>query len=366
MGMEHKQLSLEYDRNLINKILDDINMRYVVLFLYIIRNDLFQDFMDQDILDSYQRVLVLDEIYKGNIISFWDENFTDTAVDLGLFKNIRTVREFEQKDQDFIVKLGEETVTFEDETMLVPDDTLFRMIRKKFKFLTRRNFNLALTRLKGVRCEVTGVIHPFIYQIGDHDYTISDDLYYILDQFGNIYQAIKMEDTIEGFYKRFDELKTKIDEFLSLYDSDLNKTTVVKKINQAIEQKKDIFKHLKDEKVSLPEKFKFGSLNKNNENFQKWYRTLIDLLNYRYQLEEIDEKLMEIRTYYSGKNKKFSYLEFIEKVSFNEDDIVNTIGNALIDLRKEIVKINDEISKLTKKEVKLMNLDYERYKLMEE
>lgn len=366
MGMEHKQLSLEYDRNLINKILDDINMRYVILFLYIIRNDLFQDFMDEKIIESYQRVLILDEIYKGNILSFWNEDFTEVAVDLGLFKNIRTMREFEQKDQDFVIKLGEETVTLEDNTILVPDDTLFRMIRKKFKFLTRRNFNLALTRLKSVRCEVSGTIHPFIYQIGENDYTISDDLYYILDQFGNIYQAIKMEDTIEGFYKRFTELKDKIDEYLDIYGTELTRTTITKKVNEAIEQKKDIFNYLKDQKISLPDKFKFSSLDKNHKDFQKWYSTLIDLLNYRYELREIDNRLMEIRNYYSGKDKKYSYLEFIEKVSFNEDDIVNKIGNSLIELRKEIVKINEVISKLTKKKVKLINLDYERYKLMEE
>ena len=43
LGLEHNNLSLEHDNNLINKIMDDINNRYIILFLYIIRNDLFQD-----------------------------------------------------------------------------------------------------------------------------------------------------------------------------------------------------------------------------------------------------------------------------------------------------------------------------------
>ena len=90
--MSHKQLSLEMDHDLINHVLDDINNRYVILFLYVIRNDLFKDLTDQSLLDSYDRVLILDEIYKANIVRFWKRNFIELAVDLGLFKNVRTMR----------------------------------------------------------------------------------------------------------------------------------------------------------------------------------------------------------------------------------------------------------------------------------
>jgi hypothetical protein len=48
-------------------------------------------------------------------------------------------------------------------------------------------------------------------------------------------------------------------------------------------------------------------------------------------------------------------------VSFNEDNIVNNIQNALIDLREDLLKINSKIARFTKKELKLLNLDYERY-----
>jgi hypothetical protein len=43
--MEHKNLTLEYDKNLIEGVIDDKNTRYIILFLYIIRNDLFKDLM---------------------------------------------------------------------------------------------------------------------------------------------------------------------------------------------------------------------------------------------------------------------------------------------------------------------------------
>jgi len=361
--MEHTNISMEYDKNLIEKILDDLDMRYIILFLYIIRNDLLKDSSDKDLIESYEKILILDEIYKSNIKTFWSDEFTEIAIDLGLFKNIRSLREFEQKEDDFIIKLGEETITIEKNTISIPDDTLFLMVNKKFKFLARRNFNLALTRLKSVRCESTNAIHPFIYEIGEHDYTLSDDLYYILDQYGNIYQAIKIEITVEGFYERFKEIKQKITEFIGIYEQDLNTKPVLSKINQAIEENRDIINYLKDENVKLSDKFDFEKIDKESVVFKEWYSKLLTLLNNRYQLEAIEKKIMEIKKFYSGKEKKFSYLEFIEKVSFNEEGIIETIQESLIELRKQIVKINEDLSKLTKKELKLLNLDYERYSI---
>jgi hypothetical protein len=322
--------------------------------------------MDDEIVDSYQRVLVLDEIYKGNLLTFWNENFIEIAIDLGLIKNIRSISEFQQKDQDFIIRLGEETVTIEGNTISVPEDILFAMIRRKFKFLTRRNYNNALTRLKGIRCEQTGVIHPFIYPIGENDITLSDDLYYILDQFGNPYQTIKIETTIEGFYERFNEIYSKINDYLEIYDPILNKKSTISKIEKALEENKDVINYLKEEDIKLTEKFNLKDINEDSEDFKKWYSVFIDLIKDRQKMKEIDNKLEEIRSYYSGINRKYHYLEFIEKVSFNEDNIVNKIQEDLITLREEIVKIKKETSELSKKKVKLLNLDFERFKLLNE
>lgn len=358
--MEHNKLTLEYDKNLINKILDDVDMRYILLFLYVIRNDLLEDLNNQNLIESYERILILDEIFKSNL-NILPEDFLEVAIDLGLFKNIRSKREFDQKDDDFIIKMGEETVTIEEETILVPADTLFMIITKKFKFLTKRNYNLAITRLKGVSCERTGVIHPFIFEIGENDYTLSDDLYYILDQFGNIYQAIKMEITVERFYQRFQEILEKIIEYLDIYDPILNSKPAIKKIKSAIAENKDIIKHLKEEKIKLSDKFEYDKIDKDTPIFQDWNSKLLKLLNYKYQMEKINKKIREIRNYYSGKNKKYTYLEFIQKVSFNEDNILNTIQEALVELRKQIIDIRDTISDYTKKDIKLLNLDFERF-----
>ena len=360
LGMEHKRLTMEDDAKLIDNIMDDVDMRYILLFLYVIRNDLFKNLGDKNLIESYERILIIDDIYKSNIVNFWDEEFIEIYVDLGLIKNIRSKREFEQKDDDFIIKIGEETITIEQDTISVPDDTLFLIINKKFKFLTRRNFNLALTRLKGVRCEKSSVIHSLIYEIGEHDYTLADDLYYILDQYGNIYQAIKIEITIEGFYQRFKEIEEKVNEFIKIFDPILNTKPVLKKINQAMEENKEIIKYLKEENVALPDIFNFDNINKQDTLFKEWNSKLVFLLKIRYQMAQIEKKIVDLKNYYSGKNKKFKYLEFIEQVTYNEDNTLDFIQETLVNLRKELMNINKEALKVTKKEIKLLNLDYER------
>ncbi|MFW9971964.1 MAG: hypothetical protein ACFFDF_17375 [Candidatus Odinarchaeota archaeon] len=362
--MEHKNLTLEYDKNLIDGVLDNLDMRYIILFLYVIRNDLFKDLNEKSLIESYERVLVLDDIYKSNITKFWKEEFIEIYIDLGLIKNIRSLREFEQKEDDFILKLGEETITIEKNTISVPDDTLYLILNKKFKFLNRRNFNLALTRLKGVRCEQSNVVHSLIFEIGEHDYALQDDLYYILDQYGNIYQAIKIEVTIEGFVQRFKETLEKVNEFIKIFDPALNSKVIMKKINTALEENKDIIQYLRDEKVELSDKFNIDKLDKNTDIFKKWNTKLLLLLKSRNQLEEIDKRLMDLKKLYSSKEKKYNYLEFVEKVSFNEESIVDNIQNTLIELREHLIKINENLASLTEKELKLLNLDYEKLIIM--
>ena len=359
--MEHANLSIENDKNLIEKVLDDIEMRYIVLFLYIIRNDLFRDLNNTELIESYEKVLILDEIFKDNILNSWENEFIEVAVDLGLFKNIRSMREFQQKEDDFTIRLGEETVTIENDIISVPDHSLFLMITKKFKFLTRRNFNSALLKLKGVRCETSNAIHPFVSEIGDHDFTIPDEIYYILDQYGNIYQAIKIEITIEGIYQRFAEIQEKLNEYIDIFEPKLRTKPVLKKVHEAIKDNKVIIQHLKDEKIELPDKFAYNVNDIENSTFKDWNSKLMLLLNYSFKMKQIEIKLFEIKLIYSGKGKKFNYLEFIEKVSFNEDNIVNTIQRALIKLREELLDTNNELEQLTKKELKLLNLDFERY-----
>jgi len=358
--MEHNSLSLEVDKDLINKILEDTEMRYIIMFLYVIRNDLFDDLCNPNLIESYERILVLDEIYKDNVMKFWDKEFIDIIIDLGLFKNIRSLREFEQKEGDFLLKLGEETITIENNVISVPDDTLYLMISKKFKSTTRRDFNLALMKLKGVSCQKTNTIHPFILEIGEHDYTISDDLYYVLDQYGNIFQAIKIELTIEGFLERYNEIKEKINQFIEIFDPILNSKPSIKLIHRAIQDNKDIIDYLKEEKIKLSEKFNYEKIDKNNDLLKDWTSKMNILFKSREKLDEIGKELDYLKSYYTGKNKRNTYLSFIEKVSFNEDNIVNKLQDELVNHREKVIEINDKLSDFNKKNLRLLNLDFER------
>ena len=66
--MAHTSLTLEEDSKLIDTIMDDVDMRYIILFLYVIRNDLFKDLSDENLVESYNRILNLDEIFKSNVV----------------------------------------------------------------------------------------------------------------------------------------------------------------------------------------------------------------------------------------------------------------------------------------------------------
>jgi len=346
------------DKNLINKILDDINSRYLILFLYIIRNDLFKNLTDQRIIDVYNLIMSREEVDKEAILSFWSGVFIKTAIDLGLFRNIRSFREFKQKENDFIVKFGNETITIKENTIMTPADTLFRIISKKFKPLTKRDFNLALTRLKGVRCESTGTIHPFIYEIGDQNYTLAEDLYNILNNYEKIYLAIKADYTIETFYERFKETLDKVIDLIEIFDNILNRKIIIKKINKIIEPnnielefRKDEESKDKEERLNFSEltiklKVPDGTikLKLSNSNYQS-------LIEIRSQLQNISAQLIEMKTYYSTKEKKYNYLKYVESIIEREKEI----QESLIAFREEIKRVKSrlELIEMDIKEIKV-------------
>ena len=256
--MEHKHLTLEYDRNLINSLLNNINTKYTILYLYIIKKVLFKN-LDDEIISNYERVIVLDDIYKDNVELLWDQSFIENIIELGLFKNIRSISEYDQKKGDFILKMGEYTITIEKKTILTPRDTLYKMISKKFKKLSQKDFDFGLTKLKEVRCESTGAIHHFIYEAGEREYVLSDDLYDILDQFSNIYQAIKIEPTSNGLLQICKEIQDNIVNIVMIFDPILNNDQIIKRITKVLEINRKI------EKIEILEiSLKINLIEKNN------------------------------------------------------------------------------------------------------
>lgn len=364
--MEHNRLSIEEDEGLVNKIFENVEMRYILLYLYVIRNDLLKNLTDASWLNSFHRIMELDEILKSDLERIVSKEMIELLVDLRIIRNVRSTHELHQKDVDFEIKVLE-PITIEENTIIVPEDTLFAIISKRFKFFTKRNFHEAITRLKGVMCERGSIIHPFIFEVGKQNYVLSDDLYEILDDLGNPYQTIKVETTIGEFYNRFQELLEKIEGFLDIFDSFLNKKPTTRCIKEALEKNKDILDYLKENIKKIPEKFDLEEVDdKDNETFKNWLSTLLNLLTKRNRLMEIDENLKKIKNIFSGKGKKYTYIEFITRVSYNEDNILNDIKEKLVELREELISIKNEFSEIESKEIKLLNLDYERFLLMNE
>ena len=395
--MEHTKLSIEFDKDLLIKILDDVNNRYIVLFLTVIREELFRNFDPEilfsdikkkekkiddndeaeeekeegdEIIEKFERVFNLYEIFKTNLDRYWGESFSCTWIDLGLCINIRNSHGFDELDDDYIFKM-EKPIKIQKSgdhyIIIVPDETLFRIIKKKFKFLTKRDFNSALIRLKGVSCEYSGVIHALISEIGENDYSLSEELYDIIVERGNAYYVINMELKIEKFHERLNELIETKNEFVEIFDSIFTTKSAIKVIKKAFEENKDPIKYLKESKIiKLSEKFSYDNLDKNSDIFVKWHDMLIELLNFHYQMENIETKFLEIKSIYHGKKKEFSYLDFIEKVSYNEDGIEDRIKNILEDLRNQIIPIRDKLDSISKKDLKLLNLDFERFQIMSE
>jgi len=364
--VEHNRLSIDVDETLINKVFENVEMRYILLYLYIIRNDLLKNLTDEKWLNSFNRIMNFDELLKSDLERYASKEMIEILIDLRIIKNLRSSQELKKKDDDFEIKLLEQ-IRIEDNTIIVPEDTLFAVISKRFKFFTKRNFHEAISRLKGVMCENTSCIHPFLYEVGKENYVLSDDLFEILDDLGNPYQTIKVETTISEFYNRFLDLLEQIEGFLELFDPVLNKKPNVRIIKEAIEKNKDLFEYMKENVKNLPEKFDLEEIeNKDDEIFIKWRKTLLKLIMKRKKLNEIDSELNKIRNFFSGKGKKYSYLEFITKISYNENNILNEIKNKLVELRKELVSIKDELSEFNSKDLKLLNLDYERFLIMNE
>ncbi len=313
--MEHNKLSLEYDRNLINSILNNKNTKYTILYLYIIRKDLFNN-LDEYLIHQYERAIILDDIYKNDVELLWDQEFIEKVIDFRLFKNIRSYREYDQKEGNFIIKMGEYTITIEKNTILTPKETLFRIITKRFKSLNRRDFELGLTKLKEVRCEVSGMVHHFIYEVGDDDYVLSDDFYDILDQFGNIYQAIKIEPTSDGLLEICKEIKKKIYNIVMIFDPILNNKSVIKKLNKALDiNKKEDELEITEIAIMLKMLEKDIILSISNIDFQI-------LCNYQDEMERINKQLMKIKSNYTGNQ---DYLKFLENIPLEIKEIQETL-----------------------------------------
>ena len=67
MSENHTTLELEFDRELLEDVFDSPDLRYVLLYMFIIRKELFQDLIDDDLMESYELLADLEEPDCGDL-----------------------------------------------------------------------------------------------------------------------------------------------------------------------------------------------------------------------------------------------------------------------------------------------------------
>ena len=371
MTEEHTTLDLEYDRMLLEDVFDSPNLRYVTLYMYIIRKDLFQDLLDDDVIEQFETITALDEPTVEDMIRICTGDFIKALFQYKLITNIRSYEMFKSKGNDVKIRFAkglnlthDEISESEEEVHIFFNEVyLERVLAPIIPEMTQTRIHESLERLRAMMCPKSSMIHELVHKYGDY-YVIDDDFYYIIEEFGNPYQALRIELMIRAMSKKYKEIERNINGVLNQFEPSIVKASIMKKLRQAKEKgKEDFVKYLaeKSRKKTLPVKFRVEfPENEIPDNYIEWKKSLNHIIKLKLNFTDIDIKMNELRGFYSGKNQKMTYMDFIQKSTYDEDNISEKIKNLLIDARNSLKEVSEKLEKYPKKEMKLLNLEIER------
>ena len=371
MAEGHTTLDLEYDRMLLEDVFDSPNLRYVSLYMYIIRKDLFQDLLDDDVIDQFETITALDEPTVEDMIRICTGDFIKALFQYKFITNIRSYKMFQSKGNDVKIRFAkglnlthDEISESEEEVHIFFNEVyLERVLAPIIPEMTQSRILESLERLRAMMCPKSSMIHELVHKYGDY-YVIDDDFYYIIEEFGNPYQALRIELMIRAMSKKYKEIEGNINEVLNQFEPSIVKAPIMKKLKQAKEKgKEDYVKYLveKSRKKTLPIKFRVEfPENEIPDNYIVWKKSLNQLIKFKLNFTDIDIKMDELRGFYSGKNQIMTYINFIQKSTYDEDNISEKIKNLLIDARNSLKEVSEKLENYPKKDMKLLNLDIER------
>ena len=371
MAEGHTTLDLEYDRMLLEDVFDSPNLRYVSLYMYIIRKDLFQDLLDDDVIDQFETITALDEPTVEDMIRICTGDFIKALFQYKFITNIRSYKMFQSKGNDVKIRFAkglnlthDEISESEEEVHIFFNEVyLERVLAPIIPEMTQSRILESLERLRAMMCPKSSMIHELVHKYGDY-YVIDDDFYYIIEEFGNPYQALRIELMIRAMSKKYKEIEGNINEILNQFEPSIVKAPIMKKLKQAKEKgKEDYVKYLveKSRKKTLPIKFRVEfPENEIPDNYIVWKKSLNQLIKFKLNFTDIDIKMDELRGFYSGKNQIMTYINFIQKSTYDEDNISEKIKNLLIDARNSLKEVSEKLENYPKKDMKLLNLDIER------
>jgi hypothetical protein len=365
----HKRLNLEFDRRLLEDVLDTPDFRYVVLYMFFIRKEVFNDLRDDTLQDEFEAMVALAEPTVADLQKICSQELLKNLFNFNLIANIKSYEAFQTKPESFKVRLAEglklehQSLSAEEEEVhiFMNEVLLERVITSKVPEITQVKIHAALERLRAMMCPRSAIVHQLVHKYGDF-YVLDDDLFDILEQIGNPYQALRLELLIRAMVQKYKEIGDQINELLEQFDPELSKAEMQKKFQTAKEKEKtDYLDYLVEKSRKLSRKYnpKFPE-GQTPAIYAQWKQILNELIQIRLDFNGVDTKLDKLRGYYSGKKQMMPYLSFIEKTSFDEDEIAEKVKQTLMDARNDLKTISDQIDKYDKKQLKLMNLDYER------
>ena len=360
---DHENLDLEMDHKLLNHIFNNPLRRYILIYLFLIRKEFLKNLEDETRLDFFIKISNIENPQVAFIKSYKDEQLIDVCLELGLFTNLKDRRDFNQKEDDFEIKyLG--GIRIDENKILVDPDTLFRILRKTGHNYSKAQINKTLKELTGISCQNTTQIHNFVKQ-ADEEYYLPDDLYYLLESNCNPYHTLRIELTIEKFAEKVNEWNKKVKTFLKEIDPLLLKVEYQKLVREAIKNKQDndLIKYLLDKEKELPKKFKPDNPP---DLYIKWKNLVNLLLSNNILIEDISKNVENLIALYSGTPPGYSYFDFMKLTTFNEGGIVDNIQKQLVEARKNLLGIQDQLGKYSERLMRLINLDYERALLLQE
>ncbi len=372
MAEEHTILEMEYDRELLEDVFDSPDLRYVALYMFILRKELFQDLLDDDLMEEFDTIYQVDEPTAGDLRRICSPELIKSLFQFHIITNVKNYKIFQMKGDHIKIRLAkglklahEELSASEEEVHIFFQEILLeRVIVPDINEMTQVRIHAALERLRAMMCPKTSVIHELVHKYGDY-YVIDDDFYYIIEELGNPYQALRIEIMIRAMSEKYKEIETSLDEYLSVFDKELYKATMMKKFRKAKDLKKtDYLTYLKEKsrKKSLASKFRVEfPEDEVPEIFTEWKDLFNSLVGLKLTFGEIDLKMDTLRAYYSGKKQTMPYMTFITKTTYDEDDISEKIKTLLIDARNALKQINITMNAYSKKDLKILNLDLERF-----
>ena len=371
MSEDHTTLEMEFDRELLEDVFDSPDLRYVLLYMFIIRKELFQDLIDDDLMESFDLIADLEEPDCGDIRRFCGSDFIKNLFQFRFFSNIRSYSTFLMKDDHVKIRLSpglrlvhEDLDELEEEVhIFVKEIYLERLISSVIPEMTQIRIHAALERLRAMMCPKTAMIHPLVHKYGE-EWVLNDDLYYLIEELGNPFQALRIELMIRAMSLKYREVEAELDGILAQFDPNLPKAKWLGKLRKAQSgaTTPDYVAYLakKSRKTTLPIKFRVEFLpNEIPDEYSHWILSVNTLIGLKLQFDELDKKMNDLRAYYSGKNQVMPYLTFIEKTTY-DDALADQVKSLLVDARNALKAIKQGASAYPKKEMKLLNLSIER------